>query len=284
MFANFLIGLREGLEAALIVAILVAYLVALDRRRDLPRLWSGVGLAVLLSLVTGAILQFGSRSMSDEAQEAFAGTMSLIAAALITWMIFWMAKHARGLKAHLHGEVDRALLGSAWVLTFIAFVAVAREGLETALFLWAGIQAYGSSATPVLGALLGLATAVAIGVLIYRGAVRLNLARLFTITGYALIIVAAGVLSYGVHDLQEAGILPGAAALAFDLSAQIPPDSWYGTLLRGTINFSPETTWLQLIVWIGYVIPTLALYYRMVRQGRPAPRVGNEAEKTVARV
>lgn len=284
MFANFLIGLREGLEAALIVAILVAYLVALDRRRDLPRLWSGVGLAVLLSLVTGAILQFSSQSMSDAAQEAFAGTMSVIAAALITWMIFWMAKHARGLKAHLHGEVDRALLGSAWVLTFIAFLAVAREGLETALFLWAGIQAYGSSTTPLLGALLGLAAAVAIGVLIYRGAVRLNLARLFTITGYALIVVAAGVLSYGVHDLQEAGILPGASALAFDVSAQIPPDSWYGTLLRGTINFSPETTWLQLIVWIAYVVPTLTLYYRRVRQGRPAPRVAEEGEKAEARV
>jgi len=284
VFANFLIGLREGLEAALIVAILVAYLVALDRRRDLPRLWSGVGLAVLLSLVTGAILQFSSQSMSDAAQEAFAGTMSVIAAALITWMIFWMAKHARGLKAHLHGEVDRALLGSAWVLTFIAFLAVAREGLETALFLWAGIQAYGSSTTPLLGALLGLAAAVAIGVLIYRGAVRLNLARLFTITGYALIVVAAGVLSYGVHDLQEAGILPGASALAFDVSAQIPPDSWYGTLLRGTINFSPETTWLQLIVWIAYVVPTLTLYYRRVRQGRPAPRVAEEGEKGEARV
>jgi len=284
VFANFLIGLREGLEAALIVAILVAYLVALDRRRDLPRLWSGVGLAVLLSLVTGAILQFSSQSMSDAAQEAFAGTMSVIAAALITWMIFWMAKHARGLKAHLHGEVDRALLGSAWVLTFIAFLAVAREGLETALFLWAGIQAYGSSTTPLLGALLGLAAAVAIGVLIYRGAVRLNLARLFTITGYALIVVAAGVLSYGVHDLQEAGILPGASALAFDVSAQIPPDSWYGTLLRGTINFSPETTWLQLIVWIAYVVPTLTLYYRRVRQGRPAPRVAEEGEKAEARV
>jgi len=284
VFANFLIGLREGLEAALIVAILVAYLVALDRRRDLPRLWSGVGLAVLLSLITGAILQFSSQSMSDAAQEAFAGTMSVIAAALITWMIFWMAKHARGLKAHLHGEVDRALLGSAWVLTFIAFLAVAREGLETALFLWAGIQAYGSSTTPLLGALLGLAAAVAIGVLIYRGAVRLNLARLFTITGYALIVVAAGVLSYGVHDLQEAGILPGASALAFDVSAQIPPDSWYGTLLRGTINFSPETTWLQLIVWIAYVVPTLTLYYRRVRQGRPAPRVAEEGEKAEARV
>lgn len=269
MFANYLIGLREGLEAALIVAILVAYLVGLDRRRDLPKLWAGVGLAILLSMGTGAFLHITSQTLTFEAQEMFGGVMSIIAAGLITWMIFWMAKHARGIKAHLHGEVDRALLGSAWMLTFIAFMAVAREGIETALFLWAGIRASGSTAVPITGALLGLATSVVIGVLIYKGAVRLNLGKLFTITGYALIVVAAGVLAYGVHDLQEAAILPGLNTLAFDVSAQIPPGSWFGTLLKGTINFSPATTWLEAIVWIAYILPTLVLYTRIVRSGRP---------------
>ena len=226
MFANYLIGLREGLEAALIVAILVAYLVRLGQRDALPRLWTGVGLAILLAMGVGAFLQITSQSLSFEAQELFGGAMSIIAAGLITWMIFWMALHARTIKAHLHGEVDKALMGSAWMLTFIAFMAVAREGLETALFLWAGIRAAGSSSEPILGALLGLVTAVVIGVLIYRGAMRLNLATLFTWTGALLVVVAAGVLSYGVHDLQEAGVLPGLTNLAFDVSDQVPPGSW----------------------------------------------------------
>ena len=272
MFANYLIGLREGLEASLIVAILVAYLVKLEQRRALPRLWLGVGLAILLSMRTGAFLHVTSQTLTFEAQETFGGVMSIIAAALITWMIFWMGSHARALKSHLHGKVDKALLGSAWTLTFIAFMAVAREGIETALFLWAGIRASGSTTVPITGALLGLATSIVIGVLIYRGALRLNLSKLFTVTGYALIVVAAGVLAYGIHDLQEAGILPGLTNLAFDVSAQIPPGSWYGTLLKGTINFSPATTWLELTVWVVYIVPTLILYTRLVRQGRPSPQ------------
>lgn len=270
MLANYLIGLREGLEAALIVAILVAYLVRLDQSSALPRLWLGVGLAIGLSMGVGAFLQLTSQTLTFEAQEAFGGVMSVLAAGLITWMVFWMARHAHRLRAHLHGEVDRALLGSAWMLTFVAFMAVAREGIETALFLWAGIRASGSTSTPLVGALLGLATAVAVGVLIYRGALRLNLSRLFTWTGIALIVVAAGVLAYGVHDLQEAAILPGLHHLAFDVSAQIPPSSWYGTVLKGTVNFSPTTTWLELVVWWAYLIPTMSLYLRVIRQGRPA--------------
>ncbi len=280
MFANYLIGLREGLEACLIVAILVAYLVKIDQRRTLPRLWFGAGLAVLLSLGVGALLQFTSQELTFQAQETFGGAMSIVAAALISWMVFWMASHAHELRGHLHGEVDRALTGSAWMLTFIAFMAVAREGIETTLFLWAGIRAAGSSTSPLLGALLGLATAVLVGALIYRGAVRLNLAKLFTWTGVALIVVAAGVLGYGVHDLQEAGVLPGLHALAFDVSAQIPPDSWYGTLLKGTVNFSPATTWLQLVVWVAYLVPTLVLYLRVIDR-RGATQIKEKKNATV---
>lgn len=271
MFANYLIGLREGLEASLIVAILFAYLVKLDQRRTLPRLWLGVSLAVLLSMGVGAFLQITSQELTFQAQETFGGVMSIIATGLITWMVFWMASHAHELRGHLHGEVDRALAGSAWMLTFIAFMAVAREGIETALFLWAGIRATGSSTSPLLGALLGLATAILIGILIYRGAVRLNLAKLFTWTGVALIVVAAGVLAYGIHDLQEAGVLPGLNSLAFDVSAQVPPGSWYGTLLKGTINFSPATTWLELVVWVAYLVPTLFLYLRVIRRRGTTP-------------
>ncbi len=266
MFANYLIGLREGLEASLVVAMLVAYIVKLERRSLLPRLWAGVALAVLISLGVGAFLQLTSQTLTFQAQEAFGGFMSLLAVALITWMIFWMAAHAKGIRAHLHGEVDKALLGGAWTLTIVAFVSVGREGLETALFLWAGINASGDTIEPILGAILGLATAVVIGIVIYRGAVRLNMARLFTWTGAGLIVVAAGVLAYGIHDLQEASILPGLNSLAFDVSAQIPPGSWYGTLLKGVFNFSPATTWLEFVAWWGYLIPTMFLYLRTIRR------------------
>jgi high-affinity iron transporter len=150
-------------------------------------------------------------------------------------------------------------------LVLTAFLAVGREGLETALFIWSAVQATGSTTSPVVGAALGLVSAVVLGYLFYRGAVRINLATFFRWTGLLLVVVAAGVLAYGVHDLQEAGVLPGLNALAFDVSGAVPPDSWYGTLLKGTLNFSPATTWLQAVVWLAYVVPVLALFLRPAR-------------------
>ncbi|MEZ5117005.1 MAG: iron uptake transporter permease EfeU [Candidatus Nanopelagicales bacterium] len=273
MLANFLIGLREGLEAALVVGILVAYLVRTGNRDKLPILWSGVALAVGLSLAFGAVLTFTSRTMSFQAQEAFGGLLSIVAVAFVTWMVFWMKRAARHIKGELHGQLDRALTAGGIALAVVAFVAVVREGLETALFLWTAVKATGTTTQPILGGALGLATAVVLGYLLYRGALRLNLATFFRWTGAALIVVAAGVLAYGVHDLQEAGILPGLTNLAFDVSGAVPPDSWYGTVLKGTVNFSPRTTWLELIVWLAYLVPTMVLYFRPVRsaQRRPAP-------------
>ena len=157
-------------------------------------------------------------------------------------------------------------------LVLTAFIAAGREGLETSLFIWSAVQATGKSTSPVLGAVLGLATAVVLGYLFYKGALRINLAKFFTWTGAALIVVAAGVLAYGVHDLQEAGLLPGINALAFDVSGAIPPDSWYGTLLKGTVNFSPTTTVLQAVVWVAYIVPVGILFFLPSRAGRqPAP-------------
>jgi high-affinity iron transporter len=270
MFANFLIGLREGLEAALVVGILVAYLVKSGRRELLPLVWTGVGFAVLVSLAAGAALTFGPRGLTFEAQEAIGGTLSIAAVGFVTWMIFWMARTSRSLKGDLEGRVDTALGRSRWSLVLLATLAVGREGLETALFLWAAAKATGSTTQPLAGGALGLATAVALGVLIYRGAVRLDLGKFFRWTGLLLVFVAAGVLSYGVHDLQEAGILPGLDRIAFDVSSTIPPGSWYGTLLKGTINFSPRTTWLELIAWVAYVVPVLTLFIRTVRPSRSA--------------
>ncbi|SDJ92586.1 high-affinity iron transporter [Cryobacterium psychrotolerans] len=271
MLANYLIGLREGLEAALIVTILIAYIVKIDRRDVLARIWLGVGLAVLLALGIGAVLTFGTVGLSFAAQETIGGVLSIVATGLVTWMVFWMLRTARDLKGHLQGSIDRHLLGTGLGLVLVAFLAVGREGIETALFIWAAVQATGETTLPLLGAGLGILTAVALGALIYAGMLRINLAKFFAWTGGILIVVAAGVLSYGVHDLQEAGILPGLHSLAFDVSAAIPPDSWYGTLLKGTLNFSPATTWLELAAWLAYLVPTMTLFILKSRQGRPRP-------------
>jgi high-affinity iron transporter len=277
VFANYLIGLREGLEAALVVSILVAYLVKSDRRDLLPRIWLGVAVAVAVSLGFGFALFFGPRSLTFEAQEAIGGTLSIVAVGFVTWMIFWMARAARSLSGELRGQIDRAADGGWFALVLVAILAVGREGLETALFLWSATEAVtrDSQATwaPLLGAALGLATAVLLGYLLYRGAIRINLSRFFAWTGGFLILVAAGVLSYGVHDLQEAGILPGGDNLAWDVSGAIDPSTWYAALLKGIFNFSPATTVLEALAWVLYVVPTMALFVRGVRRrSAPAPR------------
>ena len=276
MLANYLIGLREGLEASLVVVILIAYLVKSDRRHLLPRIWTGIVVAVGVSLAFGALLTWGPRRLTFEAQEAIGGSLSIVAVGFVTWMVFWMARHARGLSGELRGKIDVAAGAGRASLAVVAALAVGREGLETALFLWAATQAAtgegGSSTTPLLGALLGILTAVAMGYAFYKGVLKINLSKFFTWTGAILIVVAAGVLAYGFHDLQEAGILPGLNNLAFDVSDTIEPTSWLGTFLKGIFNFSPATTWLELTAWVAYVVPTLVIFLRRVRTpATPAP-------------
>jgi high-affinity iron transporter len=280
MLGNYLIGLREGLEASLVVTILIAYLVRSDRRQLLPRIWGGIAFAVLVSFAFGALLTFGPRGLTFQAQEAIGGSLSIVAVAFVTWMIFWMARAARGLGGELRGQIDKAADRSRWSLALVAALAVGREGLETALFLWAATQTATGAHTvstvpawqPLTGAALGLLTAVVLGYLLYRGAVRINLSRFFTWTGAFLIVVAAGVLGYGFHDLQEARILPGLGSLAFDVSGTIDEGSWYGELLKGVLNFSPQTTWLQAVAWLAYLTTTMTFFVRGVRRRAGAPR------------
>ncbi|MFD0117996.1 iron uptake transporter permease EfeU [Streptomyces sp. NPDC058320] len=261
MFGNYLIGLREGLEASLVVCILIAYLVKTDRRDALRPIWIGIAIAVAVALGFGFALTFGSQELTFEAQEALGGSLSIVAVCLVTWMVFWMRRTARHLKSELHGKLDAALQMGTAALVATAFLAVGREGLETALFVWASVRASNDGTHgPLIGVLLGLLTAVVLGWLFYRGALRINLAKFFTWTGGMLVIVAAGVLAYGVHDLQEAQFLGGLSSKAFDVSATIPPDSWYGTLLKGVFNFQPDPTVLQVVVWLLYLIPTLAVF------------------------
>lgn len=299
MLATFLIGLREGLEAALVVGILVAYLTRLDRRDALPRLWAGVGLAVALALAIGAVFTFGAYMLTFEAQELLGGGLSLLAVAMVTWMIFWMQRAGRTLKAGLEGGVDKALRGGVWALVAIGFVSVAREGVETTLLLWSMVQSFGDAPTALLGALLGLAAAVVLGWLIARGMLRLDLSRFFTWTGGFLVVVAAGVLAYAFHDLQEAGALRGPFGAgapvdagtglvatgwagfpfgwAFDVSSVIAPGGPLAALLQATIGFMPQMTWLQVIAWIAYVAVVVPLFVRGVRANRRSRRAPTAA-------
>lgn len=298
MLPSLLIGLREGLEAAIVVGILVAYLSRSGRRDVLPRLWVGVALAVMLSLTIGAVLTFGAYELTFQAQEIIGGTMSLLAVGLVTWMIFWMQRAGRGLKKSLEGEVDRALaVGSLWGIVVIGFVSVAREGIETTLLLWSMVQSFGDAPLALLGALVGLVIAVVLGWLIARGMLRFDLRIFFTWTGALLIVVAAGVLAYAVHDMQEAGVLPGpftavapvsgtGAVLtgvgafpfgwAFDVSAIVAPGSALAAVLQATVGFMPVMSWLQVIAWVLYVAVVGTFFLRGARhRRRPAPRTSD---------
>jgi high-affinity iron transporter len=261
---TFLTGLREGLEAALVVSILLSFLVRGGHRERIPALWAGVVVAVVISFGFGALLHFTSANMSFEAQEAFGGILSIIAVVFVTWMVFWMRRAARTLKGDLHGKMHEALeLGFVGVFV-AALLAVGREGLETALFLYPTFQAQGAGASPALGAVLGIATAVVIGLLLYRGIVHMNLSAFFRLTGAALIVIAAGVLAYGVHDLQEAGILPGLDNLAWNIDGY-QVTSWYGAVIKGVFNLGPQMTVLEVFTYFAYLIPTMIVFLGPVK-------------------
>lgn len=273
MLANFLIGFREGLEASLVVGILIAYLCRTGHRSGLRPLWIGVAAAVIASLIFGGLLSTFANEMADKAEPIFAGVMGVVAVVFVTYMVFWMRRSARSLRGDLEGKLGAAVGMGALALGVTAFIAVAREGLETALFLWSNIATTtGAGALPLIGALLGLLAALAVEYLLYRSAVRINLAKFFRITGALLIVVAAGVLAGAVGDLQEAQWLPGGASNAFDISAAIPENSWYGVLLKGIIGFRSQMTWLMLAAWVAYLVPVLAYFIRRTNTAPARPK------------
>lgn len=290
MVSTFIIGLREGLEAALVVGILIAY-VRKAGRQDLRRpILTGVGLAILLSLGLGALLTFGTYGLTFRAQEAIGGGLSLVAVVFVTWMVLWMARSAKNLRGELHAGVDHAMTGSDRALIVLGFVAVAREGIETALFLWSAVRTAGGSSAPWLGAVLGLATAAVLGWLVYRGMIRIDLGRFFTWTGVLLVIVAAGVLAYAIHDLQEARFLPGPfasaptwapdalaswygeSAWAFRVPHLLDPAGWFAALVKGTVGLTPEMTWLEVVAWALYLTVVMTAFVRITRSNAGARR------------
>ncbi|MEV8544887.1 iron uptake transporter permease EfeU [Streptomyces sp. NPDC051572] len=268
-FPSFLIGLREGLEAGLIVSILVATLVRADARSRLPQVWTGVLAAIALALSFGAVLTFTAANLSATAQEAFGGVLSVIAVAFVTAMVFWMRRSARTFSGEIREKVTGALGMGAGVLMLTSFLAVGREGLETALFLWTTARAAGESAGPLTGAGIGLALAAALCWGLYRRVLRINLTKFFTATGVVLIVIAAGVLGYGLRDLQEGGTLPGLTAYAFDLSGSVDAGSWYSTLIQGVFNLMPTMTWLQVVGYVAYLAVVMPLFVRGVKTKSP---------------
>jgi len=259
---NLVIGLREGLEIGLVVGILLTTLRRVAPDRSVSPVWLGVLAAAVLSLGFGAVLTFSRAELSLTAQAVFSGALSLVAIVLVTWMIFWMRRTARGLSGELRDKVDQALTVGAGALALTAFLSVAREGLETALFLWTTVQAANETVGPLIGAALGLGAAMVLCWLIMRSSLRLNLGVFFSRTAVLLVVIAAGVLAYGVGELQIAGILPGRTWAAFDLSQVISTDSWWVSMVSGITNLTPKMTWFQIVAYLCYGTVVLAALLR----------------------
>ena len=261
-FPSFLIGLREGLEAGLVVSILLASLAKAGRKDRAGSVWLGVAAAAALSLSFAAVLTFTSAHLPPKAQDVFGGAMALLAVAFVTTMVFWMRRASASMSGDLKAKLAAALGASAGMLVFTAFAAVAREGLETALFLWTTAQTAHDKSGPAVGAVSGIAVAALLCWGLYHRALKLNLARFFKVTGFVLVVIAAGVLAYGLTDLQESGAVGGFTSYAWDLTAHLDPNAWYAQLVAGTLNLTPKMTWLAVVGYVAYLAPVMFFYLR----------------------
>ena len=287
--SGLLTGLREGVEAALIVAIICAYLARTGNRRHLPIVLAGAAGAIGLSAILGFILYQTVGGLQEPYEQIFEAATLLLAAAVVTWMLFWMRRQARSVKGDLHAAVDRALdQNSVVALAALAFVAVIREGLETSLFLVGQANSAQQGAIFVLvGALIGLAVAAVLGVGFYQGSRRLNLATFFRWTGVGLIFIAAGLLCHAVHELIEIGVIPFGTQTLFDLSGVLPHDPAAGNLvgqfLRALFGYSatPEAT--TFVAWLAYIVVVLALFLRPTRPSPAAASATSAAPATPVR-
>ena len=269
MLATFVIGLREGLEAALIVGIVAAYLRRQDRTDALRYVWAGVAAAIAVCVAVAVGLQLWSATLPQAQQEGLETILALVAVTMVTYMIVWMRRHARGLKSHLEGSTAAALArGTAWALIATAILAVLREGLETAVFLLAAFNASGNALAAGGGALAGVLVASAIGYGIYRGGVKLNLNRFFRLTGLVLVLIAGGLVASALHSAFEAGWITIGQQQVLDLSWLVQPGSIQAALLTGMLGLQPHPTVIELAGWLLYVIP-MGLYVAWP-QGRPS--------------
>jgi high-affinity iron transporter len=258
--ASFLLTLREGLEAALIVGIIAAYVVKVGRRDALPKIGAGVVAAVALSIGAGVAVVLTVRDLPIIVQETLEGSAGLIAVAVLTWMLFWMRRQGRHLKGELERGVDLALSeGTVLALVGLAFVAVVREGLETVLFFLAIFSSAGAGAEILIGGLLGLAVSAGLGWAIFVGGRRIDLRRFFSWTGAILVFVSAGLVAFSVHEFGEAGLIPN-PGVAFDVGSILPETSPVGSVLSGLFGYRSKPSPLELAGWLAYLIPTLTLF------------------------
>jgi high-affinity iron transporter len=284
MIPTFVIALREGVEASLIIGIIAAFLAREGRRDAMRQVWLGVGAAVLLCMAGAVALRIVGQELPESGQASLETVIGLVAVAAVTYMIVWMRRHARGIKSTLEGSAAMALAaGSTTALVAMAFLAVLREGFETSAFLLAAFQDSTDTAAAGAGAVLGLLAAVAIGIGLYRGGVRINLARFFRITGLVLVFVAAGLLATAVHTAHEAGWLGGLQGQAIDLTWLVQPGTISGSLLTGMLGLQPSPTVGEVLAYVLYAVP-MALYVLWPDRLRPrrapvrSPRAAAPAE------
>jgi high-affinity iron transporter len=257
-----LVTTREGLEASLIVGIVLAYLAKTENRSYFRVIWAGTAAAVAISIMTGAALFFTVGALEGRSEQIFEGVAMLSAVAVLTWMIFWMRKQAVNIKKELEAKLAGAIAaGSAIGLASVVFFAVLREGWETALFLFA----ISESATPLstsVGAVVGLVISISLGVALYMGSRRLNLRQFFTVTGILLIVFAAGLLAHGIHEFQEAGLLPLTIEHVWDINWIVSEDSRTGEFLKALFGYNGNPSLLEVAAWAVYLAVALAYFIR----------------------
>lgn len=283
MFFSLFVTAREGLEMALIVTILLGYLRSIDQKQHFRDIWYGVGAAVLLSIAFGAGLEVASREMDGRVLEAFEGFTMLFAVAVLTWMLFWMKRQSAGISGELKHQIDHALSrGSVAALVLLAFSSVGREGFETALFLFAGSTNHGSDAAFAIGGILGFGLAAVGGAIIYYGAARLPLKQFFLLSGVALMVLAAGLISNAMAELHEATIISNVGSRPWDTETFISMTSDMGKFLHTLFGYDSAPATLQIVLYWGYLVTVLSAYFvwPMIR----LPRRGSQTQAAAATI
>lgn len=279
MGSAFLIMLREGLEMALIVAIVLAYLNQIGRREAMRSVWLGAVAAGCISIAAGAVVFVAVGELHGTAEQVTEGVTAFVAAGLLTWMVFWMARQARLIKSELHHKVDAAVAsGSMLAIAGVAFFGVLREGLETVVFLLGSAVGHERAVDRALGALAGMLVAVAIGYLVYTGSSRINLRSFFRATGIVVVFFAAGLSARAVHEFQEAGVIGSFHVHVWTLTSPLldPDRSRLGEFLEGLFGWSPSPSIEMLLVYLAYLLPVGAAFLNGTRAIPPAPAPANE--------
>ena len=273
MLPSYLLSLREGIEAALIVGIVLGALRQMRRTELVPAVWFGTLSAAALSLLGGILLTTFGLSFEGAAEQIFEGITMIAAAALLTWMIFWMSRTARTLKSDIEANVHRAAFGTGKrAVFFVAFIAILREGIELALFLTASVFATNTLQT-LIGAILGLGTAILLGWSIFAAILRLDLRRFFQVTGFLLILFAAGLVAHGIHEFNEVGWIPAVIEHVWDVNAILDENSTFGLLLKALFGYNGNPSLTEVL---AYAVYFAAVFLGLRSANKPKPVTANQ--------